>query len=119
MQDYKKLKVWELSHELTLEVYQKTSVFPKEELFGLTSQLRRASSSIPTNIAEGCGRNSNKDFAQFLNISLGSLNEVTYFILLAKDLNYINIEEYSKLTDECNEIKAMLIGLINKIRTSA
>ena len=65
MQDYKKLKVWELSHELTLEVYQKTSVFPKEELFGLTSQLRRASSSIPTNIAEGCGRSSDKDFCRF------------------------------------------------------
>ena len=119
MQDYRKLQVWNRSHLLVLDLYKIVNQFPKEEQFGLISQIKRASSSIPANIAEGCGRNSNKDFAQFLNISLDSLNEVTYFILLAKKLNYINIEEYSKLTDECNEIKAMLIGLINKIRTSA
>lgn len=116
MQDYRKLKVWNRSHLLVLDLYKMVNLFPKEEQFGLISQIKRASSSIPANIAEGCGRNSNKDFAHFLNIALGSLNEVTYFILLAKDLEYITIEEYSKLTDECNEIKAMLISLIKKIR---
>ena len=116
MQDYRKLTVWNRSHQLVLDLYQLVNLFPKEEQFGLISQIKRAASSIPANIAEGCGRNSNKDFAQFLNIALGSLNEVTYFILLAKDLKYINIEDYSKLTDECNEIKAMLISLIKKIR---
>ena len=116
MQDYKKLKVWYRSHLLVLYLYNIVNLFPKEEQFGLVSQIKRAASSIPANIVEGCGRNSNKDFAQFLNIALGSLNEITYFVLLAKDLEYINIEEYSKLTDECNEIKAMLISLIKKIR---
>lgn len=116
MQDYRKLTVWNRSHQLVLDLYKLVNLFPKEEQFGLISQIKRAVSSIPANIAEGCGRNSNKDFAQFLNIALGFLNEVTYFILLAKDLKYINIEDYSKLTDECNEIKAMLISLIKKIR---
>ena len=116
MQDYRKLTVWNRSHQLVLDLYKLVNLFPKEEQFGLISQIKRAVSSIPANIAEGCGRNSNKDFAQFLNIALGSLNEVTYFILLAKDLKYINIEDYSKLTDECNEIKAMFISLIKKIR---
>lgn len=117
MQDYKKLQVWNRSHQLVLDLYIIVNQFPKEEKFGLISQIKRASSSIPANIAEGCGRNSNKDLAQFLNIALGSLNEVSYFVLLAKDLNYINIENFSKLTDECNEIKAMLISLIKRIRT--
>ncbi|MDM1549255.1 four helix bundle protein [Empedobacter falsenii] len=116
MQDYKKLKVWELSHELTLVVYQKTSVFPKEELFGLTSQLRRASSSIPTNIAEGCGRFSQKELSQFLNISLGSANETSYLLFLAKDLNYITAEEFQDLENKIEQIKAMLIKLIQKIK---
>ena len=92
MQDYKKIQVWQRSHQLVLEMYEITNRFPKEELFGLVSQIKRSASSIPANIAEGCGRNSNKDFAHFLNISLGSLNEVTYFVLLAKDLKYINLE---------------------------
>lgn len=118
MQDYRKLQVWQRSHYLTIEIYQITNNFPREEMFGLTSQIKRATSSVPANIAEGCGRNSNKDFAQFLNISLGSLNESTYFVLLAKDLNYINVELFEKLNNECNEIKAMLISLINKIRNN-
>ncbi|SMC72281.1 four helix bundle protein [Moheibacter sediminis] len=100
MQDYRKLQVWQRSHSLTIEIYQ----------------IKRAISSVPANIAEGCGRNSNKEFAQFLNISLGSLNESTYFLLLAKDLNYINVELFENLNNECNEIKAMIISLINKIR---
>ena len=116
MQDYKKLKVWELSHELTLVVYQKTSVFPKEELFGLISQLRRASSSIPTNIAEGCGRFSQKELSQFLNISLGSANETSYLLFLAKDLSYISVEDFQDLENKIEQIKAMLIKLIQKIK---
>ena len=116
MQDYKKLKVWELSHELTLEVYQKTSVFPKEELFGLTSQLRRASSSIPTNIAEGCGRYSSKELTHFLNISLDSANETAYLLFLSKDLKYISFNDFEILENQIEQIKAMLINLINKIK---
>jgi four helix bundle protein len=89
MRDFKKYDIWQLSHELTLEVYKITSIFPKEELFGLTSQIRRAVSSIPTNISEGCGRNSDKEFNQFLNIALGSASETEYLLTLSKDLNYI------------------------------
>ena len=83
----------------------------------MTNQLRRASSSIPANIAEGCGKNSKLDFANFLNISLGSSNEAEYFILLSKDLNYVTFENYEILTKLINEIKAMLIALITKVRS--
>lgn len=90
MRDFKKYDIWQLSHLLTLEVYKLTSLFPKEEMYGLTSQIRRATSSIPTNISEGCGRNSDKEFNQFLNIALGSANETEYLLILTKDLNYIS-----------------------------
>jgi len=89
MQNYKDLKVWEKAHHFTLEVYKVSATFPKTETYGLTNQLRRASSSIPANIAEGCGKNSKLDFANFLNISLGSSNEAEYFLLLSRDLNYV------------------------------
>ncbi len=117
MQNYKDLKVWEKAHHFTVEVYRITKPFPKEEIYGLTSQFRRAASSIPANIAEGCGKNTNNDFANFLNISLGSSNEAEYFILLAKDLNYLSLPDYETLIKLINEIKAMLIGLIGKVRS--
>lgn len=110
MQNYKELKVWEKSHQFTLKVYQLTLSFPKEELYGLTNQLRRAASSIPANIAEGCGKNSQQELAHFLNISLGSANESEYFLLLAKDLKYISEDSFENLFDNINEIKAMLIS---------
>jgi S23 ribosomal protein. len=116
MQNYKDLKVWEKAHSFTLSVYEKTQSFPKEELYSLTNQLKRASSSIPANIAEGCGKNSNKDFAHFLNIALGSANEAEYFLLLSKDLKYLTEENYLNLFNIINEIKGMLIVLISKVR---
>lgn len=79
MQNYKELKVWEKAHLLTLNVYEQTKSFPKEELYSLTNQLRQAASSVPTNIAEGCGKNSNNELAHYLNIALGSSNEAEYF----------------------------------------
>jgi four helix bundle protein len=90
MRDFKKLVVWEKSHKLTLAAYRATSQFPKEELFGLTSQIRRAAASIPANIAEGCGRNSEKEFIHFLHLATGSGNELEYHFLLARDLGYIS-----------------------------
>lgn len=90
MQNYKDLKVWEKSHLFTVKIYEITKSFPKEELYSLTNQIRRASSSIPANIAEGCGKNSNSDFANFLNIALGSANESEYFLILSKDLKYFD-----------------------------
>ncbi|MDR0825420.1 MAG: four helix bundle protein [Prevotella sp.] len=118
MQDYRNLKVWVKAHNLTLSIYKITVSFPKEEIYSLTSQLRRSMISIPANIAEGAGRNTKLDFAQFLNISLGSLNESLYYLLLAKDLNYIRNDEYIQLDMEANELKAMLIALINSVRKS-
>ncbi len=118
MQNYKDLRVWSKSHELTLGIYQATKNFPKDELYSLTNQIRRASSSIPANIAEGCGKNTSNDFAKYLNISLGSANETEYFILLSKDLGYLSTENYETLNKLVNEVKAMLILLIQKVRTS-
>jgi len=118
MQNYKDLKIWEKAHLLTLEVYKVTQQFPSEEKFGLISQLRRASSSIPANIAEGCGKSTNAELRHFLNIALGSANEVEYFLLLAKDLHYLQVEKFNVLTSEINSIKAMLIALIAKVKAT-
>jgi len=118
MQNYKDLKVWEKAHQFTLKVYEATKLFPKEELYSLTNQLRRATSSIPANIAEGCGKNSQAEFAHFLNISLGSANESEYFLILSKDLKYLDENIFETLIKIINEIKAMLIALISKVRTT-
>jgi four helix bundle protein len=117
MQNYKGLKVWLKSHEITLKIYSLTKDFPKEEINSLTSQIRRCSSSIPANIAEGCGKNSNKDLGRFLNIALGSANETEYFLLLAKDLGYLSIDDHRLSEKAINEVKAMLISLIQKVRS--
>ncbi len=117
MQDYKKLKVWEKGHGITLDLYRLTASFPKEELYGLASQLRRSCASIPANISEGCGRGSNMDFGRFLQIALGSAFETEYHLLLAHDLGYIELVEYQKLSSEILEIKQMLSGLLKKLKT--
>ncbi len=116
MQNYQDLKVWQKSHQFVLAVYQLTNDFPKTEIFGLTSQMRRATVSISANLAEGCGKNCMLDIANFFQISLGSLHETEYYLLLSKDLNYISIEMFDKRNSEIREIKAMLISLIKKIR---
>ncbi len=105
------------SHSFTLQVYEVTKRFPKEEIYSLTNQIRRSASSIPANIAEGCGKNSKAEFAHFLNIALGSANESEYFLILSKDLAYLNKAEFEKLFKDINEIKAMLISLISKVRS--
>ncbi|MEA5138733.1 four helix bundle protein [Arcicella rigui] len=110
MRDFKKLQVWQKSHLLTLEIYKTTSLFPKDELYGLVSQMRRSSSSIPTNIAEGCGRESNIDFNRFLTIAKGSASELEYQLLLAKDLNYIDSVVFLSLNKKINEIRKMIYG---------
>lgn len=116
MQNYKDLKVWEKAHFFVLNVYTETKSFPNEEIYCLTSQLRRAATSIPANIAEGCGKSGNKDFAHYLNIALGSSNEAEYFLILSKDLKYLIEEKILQLYMLINEIKGMLIALINKVR---
>ncbi|WP_231460387.1 MULTISPECIES: four helix bundle protein [unclassified Pedobacter] len=116
MQNFKDLKVWDKAHQLTLSVYKISARFPKEEIYSLTNQLRRAAASIPANIAEGCGKNSQADLANFLNISLGSANETEYFLILSKDLDYLTEDEFTILSNSINEVKAMLINLISRVR---
>jgi four helix bundle protein len=113
--DYKKLQIWERSHAIVLEIYKLSKEFPKEELYGLTSQLRRSSVSISSNIAEGCGRNSDAELARFLVIAMGSAAEAEYQLLLAKDLGYMDDVIYKKLDDELNQIRKMLNAFIKKV----
>ena len=115
MRDYKKYDIWKLSHFLTLEIYKITEGFPKEEVFGLTSQIRRASSSVGINIVEGCGRGSDEDFKRFLRNASGSAFEVEYILLLSKDLNYISEEKFLELSPKAEELKMKISKLILKI----
>lgn len=116
MKDFRSLQVWDKSHKFTLQVYEMTNSFPKEEKFGLTSQLRRAVVSVPTNIAEGCGRGSDADFARFIQIAMGSASEVEYLLMLSKDLSYIDVEILNKLIYGIQEIKKMLASLLKTLR---
>jgi len=116
MRDFKTLNVWEKSHKLTLRIYDITKSFPNHELFGITSQIRRASASIPTNISEGCGRQTQREFSRFLGIAFGSAAEAEYLILLSRDLGYFDNQIYSELTEKVEEIKKMLSSLIETIK---
>lgn len=116
MKDFRTLMVWKKSHELTLAIYQTTNGFPGSKLYGLTSQIRRASASIPANIAEGCGRSGDSDFARFLQIAMGSACELEYHILLAHDLGYIPLLEYEDLMVRVSEVKRMLSSFITRLR---
>jgi four helix bundle protein len=117
LKDFRQLAVWEKPHRLTLAVYQATSNFPKDELFGLTSQVRRASASIPANIAEGCGRDGNSELARFLQIAMGSGSELEYHLLLAHDLGFIESAVYQQLHHDLIEVKRMLNALIQKVKS--
>lgn len=117
MRDFHKLIIWQRSHQLAQKLYSISKLFPKDELFGLTSQIRRAVSSIPTNIAEGCGRASNKDFAHFLQIAIGSAAEVEYELLLAHDLDYINNSDYQFLTEETVAVRKMIIKYQSELKS--
>lgn len=118
MGDYHRLAVWEKSHQLALAVYRTSDGFPKEELYGLTSQIRRAVISIPSNIVEGSGRGSDAEMARFLRIALGSAYEVEYQLLLARDLGWLGETQYQGLSQQIEEIKKMLSGLIAKLRAN-
>lgn len=119
MQNFTNLKVWDKAHQAVLAIYRYTKAFPSEELYGLTSQLRRAGISIPANIAEGCGKLTDKDFARYLYISLGSAHEVQYYLILSRDLEYLKETEFSELNIKLQEVKGMLIALIKKVQSSA
>jgi four helix bundle protein len=116
MKDYKKLVVWEKAHKLTLFIYRLTQAFPREERYALVSQIRRAAISTPTNIAEGCGKNTQPDFARYLQNAFGSMQEVQYLSFLSFELNYMDRKDYAVLDENISEVKAMLTGLIHKVR---
>jgi len=116
MKDFRGLKVWKKSHELTLKVYKTTSTFPREELYGLTSQIRRASASIPTNIAEGCGRSRDTELARFLEIAMGSAWELEYLLLLSHDLKLLQSPDSKELMDDIVETKRMLTSFFQKLK---
>lgn len=115
MRDFRKYDIWEISHKFTLQIYALTNNFPSQETYGLSSQLRRASASIPTNISEGCGRDSDAEFSRFLTIAIGSASEVEYLILLSKDLNYLDLKTYEKLNEDINTIKRKIYSLKQKL----
>ena len=117
MTDFKQLKVWRKAHEMTLDTYRVTAAFPREEMYGLTSQLRRAAASIGANIAEGCGRRSDGEMCRFLQIARGSASETEYHFLLARDLHLLTERDFQILTRKSDELQRMLTGLIQSVRS--
>ena len=118
IKNYQELNIWKRSVEIVIEIYNTSKNFPKEELYGLTSQIRRASVSIPSNIAEGFNRYHNKEFRQFLYVSLGSCAEVETQLFIAQRLNYVDQEKAPKLIKELGEIGKMINNLIKKINNT-
>ena len=116
MRNYKELRVWERAHLLTLAIYKATTGFPRHELFGLTSQMRRCAASIGTNLAEGCGRRSNPEMARFIQIAMGSASELDYELLLSRDLHLLPLTEYESLQKELSEVRRMLAALYQTVK---
>jgi four helix bundle protein len=116
MKDFRELKVWEKSHALVLGIYRATAAFPREELFGLTAQIRRSAVSVPSNIAEGCGRGGDPELCRFMQIAMGSASEVEYQLLLARELAYLLPEDFERLDHDVREVKRMLTSFIQKLR---
>jgi len=119
VRDFRNLKVWQKSHELTLVVYRLSSRFPREEFYGLTSQLRRACASISANVTEGCGRSGDAELARFCSIALGSASELEYHLTLAKDLGLLHSDEHADLTTRTIEVKRMLAGLLRRLKAES
>jgi four helix bundle protein len=119
LRDFRSIKAWEKSHHLTLAIYAVTKGFPRDELFGLTSQIRRACASIPANIAEGCGRSGEAELARFFQIASGSASELEYHLLLAHDLHLMGDADYARLANEVTEVKRMLTAFIQKLRAES
>lgn len=117
MRDFKKYKVWSKSHELALAIYEASSYFPIEETYNLTSQLRRSATTIPTYIAEGCGRDTDAEFKRFLIIASGSARELSYLLILAKDLKILKKENFEILENDVVQVHKSLYTLIKKLNT--
>lgn len=116
MKTHKDLDVWKKGMDIVVAIYKLTEGFPKHEIYGLTSQIRRAAVSVPSNIAEGASRQTTKEYIQFLYIALGSLKEMETQLILASRLEYIEDEEYNKLIENTDSIGQMLVGLIKYLK---
>jgi four helix bundle protein len=119
MRDYTKIKAWQLADDLTVEIYRETKHFPRDEVYALTSQIRRAAYSVPANITEGSSRNSHKDYLHFLYIARGSLSETRYFIHLSERLGYFTKDQAQSLTGQAEEASKTLVGLIQAVEKEA
>ena len=119
MQDFTKLQVWQKAHTFTVNLYKTTNCFPTEEKYGLTNQIRRACISIESNLAEGCGRNGDKEFSRFINIAQGSAYEVRCQIFVARDLGYIDADKFKLLDTKITEISRMLNSLNQKLTANS
>ncbi len=119
MRPFQELIVWQKAHAVTLAIYRESAKFPREEQYGLISQVRRSSSSVPTNIAEGSARESSREFHQFLSVALGSAAEVEYQILLARDLGYLSELVHVRLDADVAEVKRMLVSLKKSLRANS
>jgi len=119
MRDFHDLKVWGKAHQLVLGIYQASAGFPRSEVYALTSQMRRAAISIASNIAEGCGRKTETEFARFLQIAMGSASEVQYHLLLARDLGFFRYTVFQPLDSELTEVKRMLTALMQKLNADS
>ena len=118
MKDFRGLKVWEKAHALTLSIYKSTEKFPKQEMYALTSQIQRAAVSIPTNIAEGCGKDSDAELKRYFVISMVSASELEYLLLLAHDIGYLQTNIYQSMTNDLVEIRKMLNAFIQKLKAN-
>jgi four helix bundle protein len=117
--DFRKLKVWQRSHQLVLDLYRITILFPRTESYELTTQIRRAGVSIPSNIAEGCGRSSDTELARFCDIAGGSASELEYQLLLTRDLKLMQSDDYEQLVQQTTEIKRMLTVFVRRLRAES
>ena len=118
MKDFRTLKVWEKAHALTLAIYKATEKFPKQEMYALTSQIQRAAVSIPANIAEGCGKDSDAELKRYFLISMGSASELEYLLILAEDLGYLPVQTHQSLSNDLIEVRKMLNAFIQTLKAS-
>jgi four helix bundle protein len=115
MRNYRELQVWSKAHSLTLDLYRASRAFPREEMYGVTSQLRRAAASIGANLAEGCGRRTSSELARFVRIALGSASELDYHLLLCRDLAFLGDDEFKKMSDRLTEVRKMLTSFLSSV----
>lgn len=118
MKDFHSLKVWQKAHGLTLAIYKSTEQFPKQELYSLTNQVQRAAVSVPANIAEGCGKDSDAELKRYFSIAMGSASELEYLLLLAHDLGYLQTDIYQHIQNDLIETRKMLNAFIQKLKAN-